>query len=103
MRLPVDPHEEFGANRCGCLVGIIGEATEYRCNEQFRPERLSRQCRWRLYIGAHGLQSPSDSAGLMRERAGNIEKYLKAILLLRRVEATKPGHSPLKLVAKLEV
>jgi HEPN domain-containing protein len=31
-----------------------------------------------------------------------IEKYIKCILLLRRVEANKPSHSPVKLLRKLE-
>ena len=30
---PIIPHEDFGADCCGCLVAIIGETTEYRCNE----------------------------------------------------------------------
>jgi hypothetical protein len=33
MALPIIPHEEFGADSCGCLVEIVGETTEYRCNE----------------------------------------------------------------------
>jgi HEPN domain-containing protein len=31
-----------------------------------------------------------------------IEKYLKCILLLRRIEANKPSHSPVKLLKRLE-
>jgi hypothetical protein len=34
MALPIIPHEEFGADCCGCLVEIIGETTEYQCNER---------------------------------------------------------------------
>ena len=33
MALPIIPHEEFGADCCGCLVEIVGGTTEYRCNE----------------------------------------------------------------------
>ena len=33
MALPIIAHEEFGADCCGCLVEIIGETTEFRCNE----------------------------------------------------------------------
>jgi predicted RNA-binding Zn-ribbon protein involved in translation (DUF1610 family) len=33
MALPIIPHEEFGADCCGCLVEIVGETTEYHCNE----------------------------------------------------------------------
>jgi hypothetical protein len=33
MPLPIIPHEDFGADCCGCLVEIIGETTEYRYNE----------------------------------------------------------------------
>jgi hypothetical protein len=32
MALPIIPHDEFGADCCGCRVEIIGETTEYRCN-----------------------------------------------------------------------
>ena len=33
MPLPIIPHMDFGADCCGCLVEIVGEAAEYRCNE----------------------------------------------------------------------
>ncbi len=33
MALPIIPHEEFGADCCGCLVEVVGDTTEYRCNE----------------------------------------------------------------------
>jgi hypothetical protein len=33
MALPIIPHEDFGADCCDCLVEVVGETTEYRCNE----------------------------------------------------------------------
>jgi hypothetical protein len=33
MPLPVILHMDFGADCCGCLAEVVGEATEYRCNE----------------------------------------------------------------------
>lgn len=45
MALPIIPHEEFGAECCGCLVEIVGETTEYRCNEcgaVIQPDEVQR-------------------------------------------------------------
>jgi len=33
MALSIIPHELFEADCCGCLMKIIGNRTEYRCNE----------------------------------------------------------------------
>jgi DNA-directed RNA polymerase subunit RPC12/RpoP len=33
LALPLIPHEFFGVNCCGCLVEIIGEETQFVCNE----------------------------------------------------------------------
>ena len=33
MALPLIPHEFFGVNCCGCLVEMIGEETQFVCNE----------------------------------------------------------------------
>jgi hypothetical protein len=30
---PLIPHEFFGVNCCGCLVEMIGEETQFVCNE----------------------------------------------------------------------
>jgi transposase-like protein len=33
MALPIIPHEDFGADCCGCLYIVAGDQPEYRCNE----------------------------------------------------------------------
>jgi len=33
MALPIIPHELFGTDCCGCLVEIVADVREFRCNE----------------------------------------------------------------------
>jgi Zn finger protein HypA/HybF involved in hydrogenase expression len=33
VALPILPHSDFGADCCGCLVEIVGEESEFVCNE----------------------------------------------------------------------
>jgi predicted RNA-binding Zn-ribbon protein involved in translation (DUF1610 family) len=33
MALPIIPHSDFGVDCCGCLIEVVGEQSEFLCNE----------------------------------------------------------------------
>jgi phage FluMu protein Com len=73
MPLPILPHEDFGADCCGCLVEIIGETTEYRCNEcdaVIAPEEVQR-----IAMEMPSIQKTCPHCGKVNEIAGFSEVF----------------------------